>query len=484
MEIAVAPDAMCKLLERKPRSTSKPGGGNRSVDRQGNTEIGILKRARGFAKKHPPAIEGQGGRVVAFHLACALIHGFRLNCNETVDVMLHYWNEKCEPPWSEEELLERATSAQLTGSYTPIPERPARPRAQRVANAPSNNGHSASATTQVLNEVHAPPRAETVPAAAWGRLASEFTMKEVGWFLQPYVPRGMLTLVVGQAGAGKSTFIAHLMRQAKRSILLPGYEESFEAMTLPRIRACGIDPSAVRVLHAGDWTLPTCRERLIRAVRDHGADLVVWDPIGSYLNEAGSENDGQHVRPALECAARIAAETDAACVAVRHPGKDPRNVMVGSREWRAVPRQIVELLLDPGPPAARMIQLHKDSLGQEVLPRAFSLVGDSRKPRRFELGEEVQEADVELAQLVPDRIERSKIDRACELIARLLANGEMLAKTVYQRGEEEKLGDRTMDVAARRLAVVRRREGNGTEHRMFWSLTDTAGLRISEQGGV
>jgi hypothetical protein len=292
----------------------------------------------------------------------------------------------------------------------------------------------------------------------------------VEWFLQPFIPRGMLSMVVGAAGSGKSTFLAHLMSKARNTIMLPGFEEDFEVMTLPRLEVCGVDLARVHVLDRGDWTLPACHARLVNEVKRWDADLVVIDPISSYLDEMASENDARAVRTALEAVSRVARETRAACVAVRHPGKGSGNVMVGSREWRAVPRSIVELLMDSGPTPSRMIQLHKDSLGQGTMPRRFDLVGEPGQPRRFEIGDLVAESEVYLAQEVPDRLERGKVDRACDLIRCLLADGEMLAKEVYRRAEEEKLSDRTMDRAAAKLEIVRRREGQGADHRSYWSL--------------
>src|SRR5262249_23111437 len=74
-----------------------------------------------------------------------------------------------------------------------------------------------------------------------GRLASEIGKESVVWLWWPWIPRGMLTLIVGNPSVGKSTFLAGLMamatggpsldgmgrHKAGRVLLLPGYEESF-----------------------------------------------------------------------------------------------------------------------------------------------------------------------------------------------------------------------------------------------------------------
>jgi len=82
-----------------------------------------LARGIGYAKGWQPAISGQGGRIVAFHLACCLIHGLGIRAGDALAIMLRHWNWRCEPEWSEPELRQRVLSALATGHYTPIPEK-------------------------------------------------------------------------------------------------------------------------------------------------------------------------------------------------------------------------------------------------------------------------------------------------------------------------------------------------------------------------
>src|SRR5262245_4970845 len=95
-----------------------------------------------------------------------------------------------------------------------------------------------------------------------GRLASEIGKESVVWLWWPWIPRGMLTLIVGNPSVGKSTFLAGLMamatggpsldatgrHKAGRVLLLPGYEESFRVMTSPRLEAAKVRMDRVRVL--------------------------------------------------------------------------------------------------------------------------------------------------------------------------------------------------------------------------------------------
>src|SRR4030095_3129369 len=60
--------------------------------------------------KVPGAISGQGGHNATFRAACILVLGFGIPKHEALQV-LHAWNAKCAPPWTERELWHKVTDA-------------------------------------------------------------------------------------------------------------------------------------------------------------------------------------------------------------------------------------------------------------------------------------------------------------------------------------------------------------------------------------
>jgi predicted ATP-dependent serine protease len=68
---------------------------------------------------------------------------------------------------------------------------------------------------------------------AKGRLAADLSIRKVQWLMRPWIPSGMLTLVAGLPGVGKSTFLAWLVAQAGCACILPGYEEDVERRRFP-----------------------------------------------------------------------------------------------------------------------------------------------------------------------------------------------------------------------------------------------------------
>jgi hypothetical protein len=96
----------------------------------------IQERARNYALKMPPSIQGSGGSNDAFNVAAVLAVGFDLADEDALRIM-EEWNQGCQPLWSERELLGKLASARRDCKRPPgyllgevpkpnIPEAPAR----------------------------------------------------------------------------------------------------------------------------------------------------------------------------------------------------------------------------------------------------------------------------------------------------------------------------------------------------------------------
>lgn len=125
LPVADMPEALCVALMKRRTPDREPVGGEGRPQTMGARIHYAVTKARGIGlcKRWQPAVTGQGGRVVAFHLACALIHGLGLREEDALQIMMRHWNDRCSPPWEEWELHGRVHSALTTGHYTPIPEK-------------------------------------------------------------------------------------------------------------------------------------------------------------------------------------------------------------------------------------------------------------------------------------------------------------------------------------------------------------------------
>jgi hypothetical protein len=71
----------------------------------------LLRRARAYLATIEGAISGQRGHDRTFRAACVLVQKFGLTVAQALPLLLE-WNETCEPPWSEKELLHKLQDAE------------------------------------------------------------------------------------------------------------------------------------------------------------------------------------------------------------------------------------------------------------------------------------------------------------------------------------------------------------------------------------
>ncbi|TVQ34164.1 MAG: DUF3987 domain-containing protein [Phycisphaeraceae bacterium] len=71
----------------------------------------VLRRAAAYLDAMPPAISGQGGHNRAYAAATAMVHGFGLDAEAALRLLLDRYNPRCLPPWSEKELRHKVDDA-------------------------------------------------------------------------------------------------------------------------------------------------------------------------------------------------------------------------------------------------------------------------------------------------------------------------------------------------------------------------------------
>lgn len=73
-------------------------------------DTAVMERARLYLAKIPIAVDGQNGSGTCFNAACVLRKGFELTLEQSLDV-IHGWNQACQPPWLEAELVHKLEDA-------------------------------------------------------------------------------------------------------------------------------------------------------------------------------------------------------------------------------------------------------------------------------------------------------------------------------------------------------------------------------------
>jgi DNA primase RepB-like protein len=94
-----------------PAKAPRPATSVTSAPRQ---SANVVDRARRYLAALPPAVSGDHGDVTTFRACCRLVRGFMLSDADAL-ALLHEWNARCEPPWSERELIDKIRRARRYG---------------------------------------------------------------------------------------------------------------------------------------------------------------------------------------------------------------------------------------------------------------------------------------------------------------------------------------------------------------------------------
>jgi hypothetical protein len=226
-----------------------------------------------------------------------------------------------------------------------------------------------------------------------GRSLGDVQMQAIEWLWTGWIPKGYITLLAGETGAGKSTVLADMtarvttgtpwpgedQRRTPARVLWLGSEDGIEDMTIPRITACGgnlYDVIEIQgtvekgkrstfsmqddIESVGDW---------LEHAENEGNPfaMLVIDPITSYLpgqklRKVDMSDTGQ-LRMILEPWFSVAQKYGIAIVCVTHFTKDTQRSMLhrvlGSQTFAAVCRSLVAIINQPddGQFAKAMVQV-------------------------------------------------------------------------------------------------------------------------------
>lgn len=229
------------------------------------------------------------------------------------------------------------------------------------------------------------PGASTAPRELIGRALAGVAMHAIEWLWVGWIPKGYITLVAGETGAGKSTILADLVARittgapwpgeldcpnawrAPERVLWLGSEDSIEEMTIPRLVACGANLDNViqieGVVQEGKRNTFSLQDDIEQVAHwlNHARDerrpfaMLVIDPVTSYLPgqklRKVDMNDAGQLRSVLEPWLRLADNHNIAIVCVTHFAKatdrSMLNRVLGSTAFVATCRSLIAVTERP-----------------------------------------------------------------------------------------------------------------------------------------
>lgn len=268
--------------------------------------------------------------------------------------------------------------------------------------------------------------------------ASEVTPKDLKWLWYPYFPLGKVSIVQGDPGDGKSTFLLTIAALLSKGDNLPfcedgtlpvkviyqTTEDDLEDTVVPRFIKAGGNLENLVFIKEDVTPLTFADERISVALQRTGAKLLILDPLSSYIGEC-SLNSANEVRPQFNHLIKAAKENECAIIVVDHMNKgEAKKVLyrtIGSIDVVGAVRSMITIIRDPEDTDKRYFIQTKSNLAKTGNPFSFS-VSDNGIEFIEELDATVDELLAKFSSAIGRPAER--IDEAKAEILDMLADGK------------------------------------------------------------
>lgn len=337
------------------------------------------------------------------------------------------------------------------------------------------------------------PMAESPQGSALPVLTrlSDVQAEMVSWLWPGRIPRGKLTLIVGDPGVGKSLLTVDLAARISRGTAFPDdapapcgdviilTAEDGKADTIrPRLDAAGGDASHVYVLDGigtpGSVPRPldfaSDLEHLECTITKHAAPLLIVDPITAYLGDGDSYKDAD-VRRVLGPLAAVAERTGVAILGIMHLSKNEQRKALyralNSIAFVAAARAVFAVAEDPEAEGRVLFLPLKMNLAEKPCGLAYRKEGGRII---WDSAPVTVDAETALgATSAPG--ERSERLEAKRILVDILRDGPMRAEDVREESERAGISPRTLERAKAALGIRSERVGGaGATGWWQWSL--------------
>ncbi len=303
---------------------------------------------------------------------------------------------------------------------------------------------------------------------------SEVHARKIDWLWYPYIAFGKITLLQGDPGDGKSTFILQLASLLTRGRNLPDgskakkpinviyqcKEDSPEDTIKPRLILADADCDRV-FFFSNEPELALDDQRLENAIRNVGAKLVIFDPIQSFIPRDADMMNAVKMRSVMSALSKVAEQCGCAIVLVGHLTKDSGNKSLyrglGSIDIAAVARSILMIYRDEDNPSVRIMAQIKNNLGPEGMDILFEL----KEEQGFEWKGTAAHGEIR-----KDDIVKSPMEKAESVVRCMLQDGDAKSVDILEHLDLMGISGRTAYRAKKALNVNAYKRGNA----WYWHL--------------
>ena len=302
---------------------------------------------------------------------------------------------------------------------------------------------------------------------------------EVEWLWKPFIPFGMLTILEGDPGLGKSFVMMDLAARLSVGRPLPTGQRLIRGKTLymngeddaaytirPRIDSLGGDPSLIRYMKEYFSFDEDGLAVLEKEIREIKPDLVIIDPLFSFIPSNVDMARGNEVRALLRRLSDLAAILPCAMVMMRHlkKGKSENPLYSGSGviDYAAVVRSVIRVFQHPEDDEIRVMAHLKHNISKGGKSWEFRIV--ENEGDKLAIVDWVGESDLTVHNAGSGSHEEGRMkqsDLAKEFLINALANGPVPQKLLLSEADLQNISARTLDRAKLDLKVESKKIGSG-----------------------
>lgn len=301
---------------------------------------------------------------------------------------------------------------------------------------------------------------------------SQVEVEQIQWVWYPYIPYGKITVVQGDPGEGKTTFVLALIALLTKGEPLPEKENCAAPINViyqtaedgladtikPRLLSVGADCERVLVIDENEMELTLSDERLEQAIKKTDAKVIVLDPIQAYLGGDVDMHRANEIRPIMKRLALLAERTGCAVILIGHMNKmgGAKSAYrgLGSIDIRAAVRSVLVVGRVRDEPTLRIVAHDKSNLAPEEKSIAFALDPDTGFAWKGYCETTVDELLCGNGSLL------NKTAQAENLLRDLLSDDEMASEEITALAKEMGISNRTLKIAKQNLGVKSIRKDN------------------------
>ena len=166
--------------------------------------------------------------------------------------------------------------------------------------------------------------------------ASDVDCRNIEWLWYPFIPYGKVTVLQGDSGDGKSLVILKLAAmltqgepmpftdgdgQTPINVIYQSSEDDADDTIVPRFMESGGNPDRLFFISEKEKFLSFSDERLLTALEQTQARLIILDPLSAYIGESTQLNSANAVRSQFRPLIEIAKKQRCAILIIHHQNK-------------------------------------------------------------------------------------------------------------------------------------------------------------------